>query len=337
MSRGWGRLVLILAWALLGLGWALGAGAGGLPEIQVTAPNLRLKYQTLEMTREAARGLQALLGKGPALVRVEVAGDRQSFAARMRELGGPQWAAGLALPRQGLIVLRSPAQLTEPDQFRSLLVHEMGHLYMGHRLGAARAPLWLEEGLSMYLAGQGGLGSQWAMAQAVLGPGLIDLRQLEKSFPSDERRAALAYAQSSYLVGFLVSRHGPQVLGRILEGLAGGRPLTAALHAVTGQGLHALQEDFKEAMESRFSWLAVLSAGGAFWALLALAAGVLLVWRRRGQKKARAAGWGAGRNLEAISRPGARRWPPPAPRGDVLGQAGLKREPPAPGARGPAR
>ncbi|MBU4275417.1 MAG: hypothetical protein KKC30_01610 [Proteobacteria bacterium] len=272
-----GGLLLLLAGAAL---------ASGPVELSVQAPSPELAAHVRQVAAEAAPKLEAWTGASPGKVLIQVMPTREWFEKRMAQLNGPRWAAGLALPGRGLIVLRSPRQLGDPEQFRHLLIHEMLHLYLAAGLKGRRAPLWLEEGLAMRVSGEGGWGRAASMAGGVLGMGLIPLSELAERFPAQAQQAALAYAQSYYLVSWLQNEFGPQTVAKIIKGRSQGRPLTAALRQTTGLSLTALEERFSDDMHSRFSWIAVLSTGGALWALVALGAMVGLVARRRRQRAA---------------------------------------------------
>ena len=315
-------LICVLAWLLAGAGLAAGAGGGELPRLAVVAPNQALVGEVQRVLREVGPRLEALTGAAPERIKVVVAGTRAEFERRMESLGGPRWAAGVALPGRGLIVVRSPSQLTEPDDFRFLLVHELVHLYLAAGLGSHPAPRWLAEGLAMYASEEGGWGLVGAMTKGVLSGGLIPFAELARGFPAQGDRAALAYAQSYYFIGYLLGLGGKKAVARLVKELSRGRDLTTALYLVTGHGLAANQRLFKEQMTSRFSWLALGAAGGTLWAVISLGAGVLLFWRRRVQVKRRLELDAEDDESEAGSE--SRAWPPPPPRGDVLGEAGLK-------------
>jgi hypothetical protein len=299
--------------------------------VEVRAASPELAEHTREIALEAGAKLGAWLGAAPSAVRLVVCSDHEEFKARVAEVRGPEWAAGLALPEQGLILLRSPKLLLDPNQYRLLVIHELTHLYLSATLRRREHPLWLEEGLAMYAADEGGLGRTAAMTRGVLGAGLIPFAELESHYPAGESQVELAYAQSYYFISWLLNQHGPGVLRQVVAELARGRETTQAFHAATGQGLAALEARFGEEMTSRFSWLAVLTAGGSLWALVSLGAGLGLVLRRRAhQRRLRAMPDGAGnggvypmRRLRPVRRVrvGGRDHPPPRPGGGEGGDA----------------
>lgn len=283
-------LFLLAIWAWAGPALAQPAASlppppPPLPRVEVRAASPELAEHTREIALEAGAKLGAWLGAAPPTVRLVVCSDHEEFKARVAEVRGPEWAAGLALPEQGLILLRSPKLLLDPNQYRLLVIHELTHLYLSAALRRREHPLWLEEGLAMYAADEGGLGRTAAMTRGVLGKGLIPFAELESHYPAEEAQVELAYAQSYYFVSWLLNQYGPGVLRQVVAELARGRETTQAFYAATGQGLATLEARFGEEMTSRFSWLAVLTAGGSLWALVSLGAGLGLVLRRRAHRR----------------------------------------------------
>jgi hypothetical protein len=322
-----GALCAAALWLFLMLAPQLWAAEPTLPGLAVVAPNLELSQHVRDIFRQAAPRLTQLTGGQPQRIKVEVTANRLTFSRRVKDLGGPEWAAGLALPARSFILLRSPKQLTQPGDFRSLFIHELTHLYMAGELKGRPAPLWLEEGMAMYVAGEGGLALASVMTKGVLSERIKPFNELGSRFPSGADEAALAYAQSYYMVSYILNTYGHQALPSILKELARDRNLTAALFNVTGQSLVQVEAGFRETMTSRFSWLALLFAGSTLWALVAVVAGVSLVWRRKKHKQ-KLAQMEFAESLEKEEMLDKRNWPPPPVRGDVLGQAGLVRRSP---------
>ncbi|MFH1034561.1 MAG: peptidase MA family metallohydrolase [Pseudomonadota bacterium] len=310
-------LNMALPCVLAGPLWAAGAptapSSSPIPPLAIQAATPQLEAHVRQIVEETAPSLAAWIGARPHRLQIVVAASEDDFKARVAQLDGPRWAAGLAVPQQGLILVRSPRQLIEPEQFRLLLAHELTHLYLAAALRQREHPLWLEEGLAMYASGEGGWERAAVMAKGVLQGRLLPLAEMEDAFPSDPDQAALAYAQSYYMISYLINHHGQEVLPRVIAGLARGQALTTALKQATGQGLYALEQDFREEMTSRFSWLTVITAGGTLWALISLLAAFGLVARRRAHK-ARMAAMPDGEDTGGVHLM-RRRWPPgPRPR-----------------------
>ena len=262
----------------------LGSTTPSVPDLSITAPNPKLAAHVSQICGQACPELERLIGSAPQQIKLVVAGTDREFAQRVDELDGPRWAAGLAVPAKRFILLRSPSQLTDLNTFRSVLIHELTHIYLYQALGRQKKlPLWLEEGLAMHAAKQGGLGLSGIMAKGVLLDQLIPFADLATRFPGKSEEAGLAYAQSFYLISHILDKHGAKSIPRLIRAMIHAKDISGALHQVLGQGLVALEADFTESMNSRFSWLAVLTAAGALWMLVALVAAVGLVARRRDQ------------------------------------------------------
>lgn len=303
---------------LVMLVWGHAALAG--PHVVVSAPTTQLEQKVREIITEAGPRLAEWLGGEPELIRVRVADSRSDFDAAAAKLGGPQWAGALAVPGRSLILIRSPKQLSDPFRFKPILIHEMAHLYLAAALRGVRAPLWLEEGLAMYAAGESGWSRTMTMTGAVLSGRLLDLQEISLRFPTEAGAAELAYAQSYYLISFLLQKYGPEVLSDVVLGLRQGLGVSAALRRATGLGLHAIQQAFFSHLGARFSWLGWLTSGNTLWAAIGLlaAVGLVLRWRTLRSKRQRMDIDPKEHDLAQV-----RNWPPPQRRGDVLGEAGL--------------
>ncbi len=116
----------------------------------------------------------------------------------------PNWAAGVAFPRVGVVVVATRRKHSNINVTKTV-AHELAHLSLGAAL-RGRAPRWLDEGFA-YLHS-----SEWSMARwrTLVGMAwtgnVIDWRDLDASFPAQEQEAAKAYAQSYDLVAFLAHR-----------------------------------------------------------------------------------------------------------------------------------
>ena len=306
---------------LTGMLWAQAAMAGPGVDLQIVCDNKELTQTVSDSVTKLLPRLQQLIGVSPKHMKIVVASSKAEFLRLVKQVEGPDWAAGLAVPDRNLILLRSPGQLINPGGFEVLIGHEMLHLFFHAALGKEQAPLWLEEGLAMHLSGDSSLERAWTMSRAVLMGSLIPFERLEHTFPSEAGKTRLAYTQSYYFVGFLLDRYGEGATAELLRGLAQGRDVSGVLHEMTGHGLVGLEKAFQDEMDSRFSWLMVLFSSSVLWGVAALVAAVGLVLRRRAQLKERRMAPGP-EPLVELHGP-IRKWPPPKKSAELLKEAGL--------------
>jgi len=221
----------------------------------------------------------------PGPVRIEVASSEPAF--RRVQPGGrrvPAWAAGVAYPEYGLIVIKSPRLIPEMD-LDTLLGHELAHLILEGLFKDRPVPVWLEEALAMRLSGEFAWSRRVDMARAVMAKRFIPLDELVERFPYDRYGAETAYAESYYFLSFLESRYGAEACRRLIQNLGLGIGLDNALLQATGLRRDVVEGAFHRWLTVRFSFLSILAGSGLLWFLAALS--IVPIWFRKKRAAAR--------------------------------------------------
>lgn len=204
----------------------------------------------------------------------------------------PDYAAGVAYPRHGVILLTltAPETWQRPD-LETVLRHELSHVALHRAVEGHRLPRWFVEGVAIHQADEQNIGRIRALWDATLQDRVMSLRRLSDGFPSKPHEVNIAYAQSADFVAFLFEREdGRRRFRRLLTEVRSGETFNVAIEHAYGTSLWDLEAEWNGSLDERYESVPLLVGGGSVWVL---AAGLLVVaWvRRRRAKRLRLAQW----------------------------------------------
>ncbi len=183
----------------------------------------------------------------------------------------PIWAAGVAYPKENVIVLRSPRAVKgSRDEPVQVFAHEFSHIALGRALTGVAVPVWLDEGLAMYEAREWTFSRFAVLTYAALTDRLIPLRVLTLSFPADAKLAELAYAESFMFISFLINKVGREAFHRLLRDYTRYGDLEGALRRATGMSLAELEGKWLVYLKLRVSWIPIITSVSTVWFLATL-------------------------------------------------------------------
>lgn len=244
-------------------------------------------FEAVEKTK--ARLDSALGDVSPVDYELIVA-DRQELFDNLVGEGFPDWGGAVAIPSQNRIVLRSPEISRSGKPLAALAAHEYSHLAIHQALGGRVAPRWLDEGLAMYIAGEWSYQDFVAITIASWRGKFVPLSRMGRLNTFDEKTAQLAYAESYLAIKYLIDYYGVETLRELVNLLAGGETINAALEKTIGVDLDGFQEELMLDIRQRFSLINILMESTIFWVALAflVVLGFILAQRR---KRKRYADW----------------------------------------------
>jgi hypothetical protein len=166
--------------------------------------------------------------------------------------------------------------------------HEVAHLALTGKAGAAPLPRWFHEGAAMSVdTGWDTSGQLRLLLEMLRNPQTDRLQRLFASAAQPE--SALAYGLSAALVADLQRRHGPAVVGAIAAGVATGVPFAESFERETGETPDAAASRAWTVYRRWTNWVPSLTSGSAIWALiLVISAAAYVSVRRRRIKRRRA-------------------------------------------------
>jgi hypothetical protein len=207
-----------------------------------------------------------------AKTRIYLSSTQKDFDQLTRE-GVPDWGIGCALPNENIIVLKAPRIIGKNPDLRSLIAHEFSHILL-HNLsfheGRRVIPRWFDEGLAMFESREWKVGESMTLAWAVISNSLLPLTSMETSFPSNEKKARLAYTQSFSTIAYIIQEYGEEGLQILLANLSTSRDFEEALIKSFGSTLPEFEKDWMTHLKNNYNFLYILSDSGILWGVITL-------------------------------------------------------------------
>ena len=246
-------------------------------------PSSRERVQPLIAQAEAVKHeLTARLGF-PVLSQVRVAiartpGEMETFAPAGAPY--PGYAAGVAYSELGLVLLTlSPVHPGSEQDLGEVFRHELAHVALSDALNGQGVPRWFNEGFAVFASGESSFKRMQTLAMSTIGGSLIPLHELDRTFPSDETKALVAYAEAQDVVRFLVRREDVHRFRSLITELREGKGFEQGILDAYGEDLSTIEFEWREDASRRYTiWIFLLS-GSMVWVV---ALGVFVwAWRRR--------------------------------------------------------
>lgn len=162
------------------------------------------------------------------------------------------------------------------------LKHELFHILVHQN--EVDIPVWLNEGLAQWYAGQSDWGKFVELGTATARGKLIPLVDLDIVLSFNHKRASLGYGQALDASKFLIKHQGVSILPYLLK--PGDLSFRERFFKETGESIIDFEIAWREDLESRLWYFKVSQIPGVLWALSPLI--VILAWflkYRRGRRK----------------------------------------------------
>lgn len=207
--------------------------------------DLVLRDEAVEVLQQSREVVDNLLGGGPEHeILLDIFPDGRRFiAASGLPPEAVQTTGVIALSKWTRLLLTSPRALARGYGWKDTVAHEYIHLVVAWRT-QDRCPVWLQEGLAKYLegywrgdtSGQLGVHQQSLLAKALRDGSFVPFEKFRYSmaYLDSGEEAALAFAQVSTMVQFLVESQGVRVLPGVLDAVRDGQTAEQAVAEAAG-------------------------------------------------------------------------------------------------------
>jgi len=209
----------------------------------------------------------------------------------------PQWVGAVTLFPQDLMVVRSPdISRSTMREYRKTVVHELIHLLQGQFVPLNLTPVWFNEGLALYYAGEFGWRERVVISKALVRDQLIPLVKLEQILQFNQPQADLAYAESASIIEFMENVYGDGTAVAILERMREGENFEQAVLKVTNCEYDDLINRWQTYIAKKYNWIFLLDIQNILWLIIPLIA-FLAYWSIRRRNKVTLEQW----NVEEIN------------------------------------
>jgi hypothetical protein len=179
----------------------------------------------------------------------------------------PRWSNAVFLKKYYQIIIKKPQWFGLEQSFEQTLLHEMSHAYFYRKFLTTTTPLWFEEGLAEYLAGeQIGMDEGVLIANALFSKNILTLKEIENLLSFSQAKARLAYLQSltvvNYLQGFLQDQQisWPQFLNAVeREGFQ------KALQDLVRMDIIDFEIKWYQWLKAKYRWFILLNWENLIW------------------------------------------------------------------------
>jgi hypothetical protein len=182
---------------------------------------------------------------------------------RFRQMSGNSLVVAYAIPQKNLMVIDYTRTNTDPLSLATIMKHELCHLALHHRITKTRLPRWLDEGVCQWVSD--GI-AEIVMSRkrslldgAVLSEQLFSIRSLSEDFPQSEDSLLLAYEESKSLVEFITQEFGRGGLLELLNHLAAGDDIEAAVRRSYSVSLEELERRWQSHLRRKTTWFTYLA------------------------------------------------------------------------------
>lgn len=198
--------------------------------------------------------------------------------------GSPLWANGVAYPRHGVAVLKSPRFNANGGPIAETALHELVHLLLDSGAPNSELPRWLDEGLSQLFAGQQEYLDVHVLGRAAASGRLMTFWDIQGLMGMNAIDARQGYAQSLAATQELWRRFGDSGLANLVHELRRGTEIEAAFPKLYGLSYGEFEQEYRAGLRSQYGgslwtdgelWISVL------FVILVLSAGTFAYFRRK--------------------------------------------------------
>ncbi len=179
----------------------------------------------------------------------------------------PNWTGAFASPASNSMYVRSP-NWEQDSNFITNLVHELLHLVIHEKMGVARLPRWMDEGLAIFYSNDYKWISSTALSKAFATRSVLPLYDIDRVLSFHRARAELAYQQSYSAVQYLLATYDIDAVRAILKSLQNHESIDLAFQKATGSTYAVFEKEWLAYAKKKYKWTWLNDFDSYIWTLI---------------------------------------------------------------------
>jgi hypothetical protein len=241
-------------------------------KVTVNTFNLHSAHKDSLIVKQLAEFVEECQNKYDSFFDIQYQKNVDIYLARSREeyekfnrSDIPEWSSGVAYTKLRKIILK-PGLFYDPDRYRETLFHEIAHMYITEVSGRGLIPVWLNEGLSMYLSEkQLSWQESIAIGNALSANSFVDLSAIDSLLLFPNVKAELAYLESFLAVRFLISKTGEKTVVELVRDFSHNYTLDQIFEKHVGYSFFEFEIEWYNDVKNSFRWMSWLQFENLLW------------------------------------------------------------------------
>ena len=171
----------------------------------------------------------------------------------------PEWGIAIAKNKPDKIIIKAPGIANiSYSRLKTIIIHELNHIYIYRIPNYQTMPSWFKEGLAMYSAKEFSLLHKIEISNAQWTKKLFSLSQLNNFINYSADIIKLAYGQSAAAVESLEYYYGNSILNQILNFMQKNNDFNTALELSIKEKLQDFEIKYENYLRNNYTWLFLL-------------------------------------------------------------------------------
>lgn len=182
----------------------------------------------------------------------------------------PDWSGAVTFGNERKIILK-PSDYFDYNESRETLLHELVHIYFADMQVDTILPLWLNEGVAMYLSRKSiSWNESIILGNMIIGGNVIALDEIDSLLGFGYVKAHTAYLEALLAVQYLVEKYGEGIIGYIINSVEEEHSFSDALKRNIGQDIFDFEVGWNIYLKHRYHWMFLLQFKNLMWISLVI-------------------------------------------------------------------